>query len=354
MSSDSTAVSRNRESVSAPGPGLPVGYRYRARDHYVVGREKIREFARAVQDHHPVHWSEDAGADYGYGGLIAPLTFFSVPGFLAQSEMFASVMTGYDLSQIMQTDQVVRYYRPIRHTDALFFEVRVESFRRAFGGDLIGFRTLVTDRNDEPVLVSHTSIVGRTGVESDLAEIGAEVLMHGFRPGSAENPRPAPPPVTSELWEELTGDEIPSPPVSSYTRAFETVAVGTELPPRTVRLTAGDLVNYAGVSGDPNPIHWSGEIAGLAELQSPVAHGMLTIGIGAGFITSWLGDPGAVREYAVRLTSPVHVTGEGADIEYSGRVKTVDPVRRTATIALTARHGGRRIFGRATAVVQLR
>ncbi|WP_229718652.1 fused (3R)-hydroxyacyl-ACP dehydratase subunits HadA/HadB [Nocardia jinanensis] len=331
-----------------------MGFRYRTRDHYVVGREKIREFARAVQDHHPVHWSEDSGADYGYGGLIAPLTFFSVPGFLAQSEMFASVMTGYDLSQIMQTDQVIRYYRPVRHGDALFFEVRLESFRRAFGGDLMGFRILVTDRDDEPVLVSHTSIVGRTGVESNLTEIGAGVLMHGFRPGSERDVPPPQPPADRDLWEELVVDTTSPTPVSRHTRTFDSVSVGDELPPRNVRLTAGDLVNYAGVSGDPNPIHWSGEVAGLAELKSPVAHGMLTIGIGAGFVTSWLGDPGAVREYAVRLTSPVHVTGEGADIEFSGRVKAVDPVTRTATVALTARHGGRRIFGRATAVVQLR
>ncbi|WP_327151289.1 fused (3R)-hydroxyacyl-ACP dehydratase subunits HadA/HadB [Nocardia sp. NBC_01329] len=354
MSSEEMAVSETREAISAQGPGLPVGYRYRARDHYVVGREKIREFARAVQDHHPVHWSEDAGADHGYGGLIAPLTFFSVPGFLAQSEMFASVMTGYDLSQIMQTDQVIRYYRPIRHTDALFFEVRLESFRQAFGGDLMGFRTSVTDRDGRPVLVSHTSIVGRTGVESGLTEIGSGILMHGFRPGTEQEPSPARPPADNALWEELVVDSIPSTPVSRHARAFETVTAGDDLQPRTVRLTAGDLVNYAGVSGDPNPIHWSGAVAGLAELDSPVAHGMLTIGIGAGYVTSWLGDPGAVREYAVRLTSPVHVTAEGADIEYSGKVKTVDPVNRTATIALTARHGGRRIFGRATAVVQLR
>ncbi|WP_063034193.1 MaoC/PaaZ C-terminal domain-containing protein [Nocardia grenadensis] len=130
--------------------------------------------------------------------------------------------------------------------------------------------------------------------------------------------------------------------------------ITTELPPRTIRLTAGDLVNYAGVPGDPNPIHWSGEVAELAEPDSAVAHGMLNIGIGAGFVTSWLGDPGAVREYAVRLTTPVRVTGDGADVEYSGRVNAVDPVQRTATVALTARHGARRIFGRATAVVRLR
>lgn len=298
-----------------------------------------------------MHWSEDAGIEFGYGGLIAPPTFFSVPGFLAQTQMFESVMAGYDLSQIMQTDQVVRYHRPIRAGDHLHFEIRLDSFRQAFGGDLIGFESLVTDALGEPVLSSQISIVGRTGVESGPADIGERVLMHGFRPGSA-TPAPAarrPDPARA------VGAGDPAPlPAGPFTRAFDEVAVGDELPPRVVRLHQGDLVNYAGVSGDPNPIHWSQEVAGLVELDSPVAHGMLTIGLGAGFVTSWLGDPGAMREYAVRLTSPVFVTREGAEVEFTGKVKSMDPDRRTATVAITAKHHGRRIFGRATATVRLR
>ncbi|WP_280422904.1 fused (3R)-hydroxyacyl-ACP dehydratase subunits HadA/HadB [Nocardia carnea] len=333
---------------------LPVGMRYRARDHYVVGREKIREFARAVQDHHPVHWSEGAGIDYGYDGLIAPPTFFSVPGFLAQTEMFESVMTGYDLSQVMQTDQVIRYHRPIRPGDALSFEVHLESVRHAFGGDLMSFETVVTDQDGVLVLVSRTDVVGRSGVGPDLGELGAGVLMHGFRPG-AGRPAPAPragsPTRTDGPRPALPGTE---PTAGPYVRDFDTVRAGDELPARTVRFTIGDLVNYAGVSGDPNPIHWSAEVADRVDLESPVAHGMLTIGTAAGFVTSWLGDPGALREYAVRLTSPVFVTREGAEIEFAGRVKATDPATRTATIALTARYQGRRVFGRATAVVQLR
>ncbi|MEU1981656.1 fused (3R)-hydroxyacyl-ACP dehydratase subunits HadA/HadB [Nocardia sp. NPDC019395] len=333
--------------------GLPEGLRYRTRDHYVVGREKVREFARAVQDHHPVHWSEDAGIEYGYGGLIAPATFFSVPGYLAQAEMFDSVMTGYDLSQIMQTDQVIRYHKPIRAGDALSFEIHLESVRRAFGGDLMAFETTVTDQHGALVLVSRTGVVGRAGAGPDLGDLGAGVLMHGFRPGSN---RPGPSPRGGSVADagELPVAPATALPAVGYRRAFDTIRVGDELPARTVHLTIGDLVNYAGVSGDPNPIHWSAEIAGHVDLEAPVAHGMLSIGTGAGFVTSWLGDPGAVREYAVRLTSPVYVTREGADIEFTGRVKATDPVCRTATIALTARHQGRRIFGRATAVVQLR
>ena len=81
----------------------------------------------------------------------------------------------------------------------------------------------------------------------------------------------------------------------------------TNCPSASCKLTRGDLVNYAGVSGDANPIHWSDEVVKLAGLDNVVAHGMLTMGLGGGFVTSWLGDPGAVKEYNVRFTSPVYV-----------------------------------------------
>ncbi|EOM76511.1 (3R)-hydroxyacyl-ACP dehydratase subunit HadB [Rhodococcus rhodnii] len=137
-------------------------------------------------------------------------------------------------------------------------------------------------------------------------------------------------------------------------RDFSGVAAGDELPPRTVTLTRGNLVNYAGVSGDPNPIHWSDEVAKLAGLPDVVAHGMLTMGLGAGFVTSWLGDPGAVREYNVRFTSPVFVPADSAaEVEFTGKVKSVDADSRTAVVAIVAKSAGKKVFGRATATVQL-
>lgn len=137
-------------------------------------------------------------------------------------------------------------------------------------------------------------------------------------------------------------------------RSFDTVTVGEELPGRTVQLTRGDLVNYAGVSGDPNPIHWSDEVVELAGLDNVIAHGMLTMGLGAGFVTSWLGDPGAVTEYNVRFTSSVYVPADAAaEVEFTGKVKSADPETKNAVIAIVARSAGKKIFGRATATVRL-
>ena len=109
-------------------------------------------------------------------------------------------------------------------------------------------------------------------------------------------------------------------------REFSSVKVGDQLPEKTYPLTRQDLVNYAGVSGDLNPIHWDDEIAKLVGLDTAIAHGMLTMGIGGGYVTSWVGDPGAVTEYNVRFTAvvPVPNDGKGAELVFSGRVKSVD------------------------------
>ncbi|MEU2036050.1 fused (3R)-hydroxyacyl-ACP dehydratase subunits HadA/HadB [Nocardia amamiensis] len=330
-----------------------VGHHYRVDDYYEVGREKVREYARAVQDYHPVHWDEDVAQEYGYDNLLAPVTFISLVGILAQRKLFEQVVTGYDLSQIMQTDQILEFHRPIKVGDQLTCDVYLHSFRQAFGGDIIVTKNIVTAQNDELVLTTYTTLVGRSGgdIDPNLTAAVRNVLMHGIgeeepghRPRTGAPASQAPAPVAPAAEGLRTKHAI----------RFEDVSVGDELPPRTVRLTRGDLVNYAGVSGDANPIHWSDEVVKLVGLDDVVAHGMLTMGLGGGFVTSWLGDPGAVKEYNVRFTSPVYVgTDEAAEVEYTGKVKSVDPEARTAVVAIVAKSAGKKIFGRATATVQL-
>ncbi|RDI66479.1 fused (3R)-hydroxyacyl-ACP dehydratase subunits HadA/HadB [Nocardia pseudobrasiliensis] len=331
-----------------------VGHHYRVDDFYEVGREKVREYARAVQDYHPVHWDDEAAREHGYDSLVAPLTFISLVGILAQSKLFEQVVTGYDLSQIMQADQTLEFHRPIRVGDRLVCDVYLHSFRQAPGGaDMIVTKNIVTSR-DELVLTTYTTLAGRSGADIDpnLRDIARNVLMQGGSIDPAERPADIPvPPVTAPPTPIAS---VPEVAASTHALRFEDVAEGDELPSRVFKLTRGDLVNYAGVSGDPNPIHWSDEVVKRVGLDNVVAHGMLTMGLGGGFVTSWLGDPGAVKEYNVRFTSMVYVPADApAEIEYTGKVKSVDPETRTAVVAITAKSEGRRIFGRATATVQL-
>ena len=65
------------------------------------------------------------------------------------------------------------------------------------------------------------------------------------------------------------------------------------------------IVQYAGSSGDYNPLHtdevFTTKIAGY---PSVFAHGMLTMGLTGKMITNYVGD-GTLKKYGVRFTSQV-------------------------------------------------
>lgn len=133
----------------------------------------------------------------------------------------------------------------------------------------------------------------------------------------------------------------------------ENLAVGTELPPLTVRLTRADLVRYAGASGDFNIIHWNDRTALAVGLPGVIAHGMLTMGHAVRVITQWLGDPARVIDYQVRFTRPVVVPDDdaGAEVTFTGKVTAVND-DGSAVIALGAACNGTTVLARATATVK--
>lgn len=71
----------------------------------------------------------------------------------------------------------------------------------------------------------------------------------------------------------------------SFTAAhlfFDDVEVGQlwRSPGRTI--TETDIVNFAGLSGDFNPIHMDHEFAASTPFRRPIAHGLLVLAVGSG------------------------------------------------------------------------
>jgi acyl dehydratase len=136
---------------------------------------------------------------------------------------------------------------------------------------------------------------------------------------------------------------------------YDQVEAGTQIPPKTYRLTRADLVRYAGASGDFNVIHWSERAATSVGLPSVIAHGMLTMAQAGRFLTEWAdGDPGAVVEIDVRFAAmvPVPDDDEGATIEVSGKVTGKLDDKRVA-VDVAARCGDAKVLNRSRAVVRL-
>lgn len=138
------------------------------------------------------------------------------------------------------------------------------------------------------------------------------------------------------------------------------VEKGTELPGQTFTLRRGDLIRYAGASGDFNVIHWNDRIATEVGLPNVVAHGMLTMGTVARVVTDWVGDPAAVTEYGVRFTRPVPVpddsaldgTGGGSTVEVSAAV-TEKLDDNLVKVTIKATYDGATVLAKAIATVRL-
>ena len=66
---------------------------------------------------------------------------------------------------------------------------------------------------------------------------------------------------------------------------FDDLSVGQEFESQGRTVTEADIVNFAGLSGDFNPIHVDHEFAKTTPFRRPIAHGLLVLGIGSGLGT---------------------------------------------------------------------
>ncbi len=141
---------------------------YRYPDHYVVEREKIREHAIAVQNDDAAFFEEDAAADLGYKGLLAPLTFICVFGYKAQSAFFQYAKIAVEDAQIVQVDQVLKFMKPIVAGDKLYCDVYVDSMRESHGTQIIVTKNIITDEAGDIVQETYTTLAGRAGEDGEM------------------------------------------------------------------------------------------------------------------------------------------------------------------------------------------
>jgi 3-hydroxybutyryl-CoA dehydratase len=63
---------------------------------------------------------------------------------------------------------------------------------------------------------------------------------------------------------------------------FDDVEVGQEWESLGRTVTQADIVNFAGISGDFNPIHMDHEFCKTTPFREPIAHGLLVLAISSG------------------------------------------------------------------------
>ena len=135
-----------------------VGRVFPATEPYLVGREKVREFARAVFATDPSHTDVGAARALGYPDVVAPPTFAMVIQDLTLQQLLAEPDSGVVLERTIHAEQKFHYTRPIVAGDELTGRLSVTGVRAIGQGAMVTSEAEITDASGAHV-VTATSIL---------------------------------------------------------------------------------------------------------------------------------------------------------------------------------------------------
>lgn len=128
---------------------------------YLVGREKVREFARAVLSASPLHLDPAAAREAGFADVVAPPTFAVVVQEATLAQLLADPEAGVDFSRVVHGDQRFTYTRPIVAGDELTATLTIAAVKQLGGHSMVTASSEIVDAGGEHVVTAVSTLVVR-------------------------------------------------------------------------------------------------------------------------------------------------------------------------------------------------
>ena len=118
---------------------------------------------------------------------------------------------------------------------------------------------------------------------------------------------------------------------------FEDLQVGQQASTGKT-ITEADILLFAAVSTDTNPVHINAEVAAGSIFGQRIAHGMLSASLISAVLGTRLPGPGTIYlSQSLRFRAPVKI---GDTVTATAEVTALDPARKRATLKTTCTVAG--------------
>ena len=128
---------------------------------YLVGREKVREFARAVFATSPLNHDPEGARAAGYTDVVAPPTFPVVVQEATLAQLLAEPDAGIDFTRVVHGDQRFSYSRPVVAGDELTATLAVTAVKTLGGNAMVTAESTMVDASGAHVVTAISSLVVR-------------------------------------------------------------------------------------------------------------------------------------------------------------------------------------------------
>jgi acyl dehydratase len=129
----------------------PVGKKYPSFE-YEVGREKIREYARAVGEENPVHLDPEAARAAGFRNVVAPPMFCVVYSAGAMGPAILDPEIGINLMMMVHGGQEFEWFEPVVAGDAITTQATLKDISAKNGMTFYVFESESHNQDGQPTV----------------------------------------------------------------------------------------------------------------------------------------------------------------------------------------------------------
>ena len=127
---------------------------------YAVGREKVKEYARAVGETNPLHLDHEAARAAGYADVVAPPMFAVVYCSPAMGPAYFDPELGIDFARLVHGGQEFKWGPLVVAGDEITTTVGVKAVEERGGNGFFTFESVSTNQDGHTVSVgTWTNIV---------------------------------------------------------------------------------------------------------------------------------------------------------------------------------------------------
>jgi acyl dehydratase len=130
---------------------------------YAVGREKVREYARAVGETNPLHLDLDAARAAGHRDVVAPPMFATVYSSPAVTPVFFDPEVGIDFARMVHGAQEFAWGPLVLAGDEITTEVEVTDVSERGGMGFYVFESRSDNQDGERVCTGTWTCIVRGG-----------------------------------------------------------------------------------------------------------------------------------------------------------------------------------------------
>jgi acyl dehydratase len=130
---------------------------------YEIGREKMREYARAVGDDNPLIMDNVVGKASEYGDCIAPPVFASVYNLMGAAQLFFDPEVKMNMAMLVHGEQEFEFHKPVKPGDVITTTGRIADIIKKGNNDLVSYEARSVNQDGELVTVGRATFVVRGG-----------------------------------------------------------------------------------------------------------------------------------------------------------------------------------------------